>query len=122
VIIEDGDSSDPFSLLLNEDFERIVYFTPVTLPHGISCTSSTSGPSQQLSGATFMNHEASSTNNSITVSLVSPAIELVQVNACDIVLDLESNEETIKVFNIISKPCWDYLNFRSLVRINEVSI
>lgn len=104
MIIEDGDSSDPFSLLLNEDFERIVYFTPVTLPHGISCTSSTSGPSQQLSGATFMNHEASSTNNSITASVVSPAIDLVQVNACDIVLDLESNEETIKGVTLYPNP------------------
>lgn len=45
IMVEGGDSPDPASLLLNGDFEMVVYCTPATLPPPVpdGCASPTSG-------------------------------------------------------------------------------
>jgi hypothetical protein len=50
------------------------------------------------------------------------SIDLVQVNACDTVLDVENNENVIDGLTLYPNPVRDYLNLRSLDQIDQISI
>tara|TARA_B110000090_G_scaffold40774_1_gene45317 strand:- start:1400 stop:2707 length:1308 start_codon:yes stop_codon:yes gene_type:complete len=202
-----------FGGTVNSGLWEIIDVTPGDTMDAVrgGCNSNQSGPSQQHSGATFMNYEATGSNNSATASAVSPAIDLtgtivedveltfylhafgpgmgtlnvgigtsvsgpftneltwtgdvqeasndpwiqvginlssylgqiifiefsntgsgnfrgdmsidkVEVIACDTVLDVENNEETIKGITLYPNPVRDYLNLRSIDQIEQISV
>ena len=50
------------------------------------------------------------------------SIDKVEVIACDTVLDVENNEETIKGITLYPNPVRDYLNLRSIDQIEQISV
>jgi hypothetical protein len=50
------------------------------------------------------------------------SIDKVEVNACDTVLNVENNEETIKGITLYPNPVRDYLNLRSIDPIDQISV
>lgn len=50
------------------------------------------------------------------------SIDLVEVHACDTVLDIENSEDPISNITLYPNPIRDYLNIRSLKEISEVSL
>jgi hypothetical protein len=50
------------------------------------------------------------------------SIDKVEVNACDTVLNVENNEETIKGITLYPNPVRDYLNLRSIDQIEQISV
>ncbi len=50
------------------------------------------------------------------------SIDLVEVHACDTVLDVDNEEDTLNGFTLYPNPIRDFLNMRALEHIEEVSI